>query len=88
MFSRWVTYHGLALNVAMDLTPFEWIIPCGIHDRCVTCVRDLIHTQQDTNGTSVETTNEQFLQEYRYALIEAFELVFDVKLISQTNHLL
>ncbi|CAA0124235.1 Octanoyltransferase [BD1-7 clade bacterium] len=23
------TYHGLALNVDMDLTPFEWINPCG-----------------------------------------------------------
>lgn len=23
------TYHGIALNVAMDLTPFTWINPCG-----------------------------------------------------------
>jgi lipoyl(octanoyl) transferase len=23
------TYHGVALNVAMDLTPFSWINPCG-----------------------------------------------------------
>lgn len=23
------TYHGVAINVAMDLTPFEWINPCG-----------------------------------------------------------
>jgi len=23
------TYHGVALNVAMDLRPFEWINPCG-----------------------------------------------------------
>jgi lipoyl(octanoyl) transferase len=23
------TYHGLALNVAMDLKPFSWINPCG-----------------------------------------------------------
>ena len=23
------TYHGLALNVAMDLTPFDGINPCG-----------------------------------------------------------
>jgi lipoyl(octanoyl) transferase len=27
--SRHCTYHGLALNVAMDLTPFECINPCG-----------------------------------------------------------
>jgi lipoyl(octanoyl) transferase len=23
------TYHGVSLNVAMDLAPFEWINPCG-----------------------------------------------------------
>ena len=23
------TYHGLSLNVAMDLSPFSWINPCG-----------------------------------------------------------
>jgi lipoyl(octanoyl) transferase len=27
--SRHFTYHGLALNVAMDLSPFECINPCG-----------------------------------------------------------
>lgn len=26
---RHCTYHGVALNVAMDLTPFSWINPCG-----------------------------------------------------------
>lgn len=26
---RWVSYHGLALNVAMDLAPFRAITPCG-----------------------------------------------------------
>ena len=27
--SRHCTYHGVALNVAMDLRPFEGIVPCG-----------------------------------------------------------
>ncbi|MFZ0658127.1 MAG: lipoyl(octanoyl) transferase LipB [Candidatus Binataceae bacterium] len=27
---RWVTYHGLALNVCADLSYFESIVPCGI----------------------------------------------------------
>ena len=25
-----VTTHGLAVNVANDLQPFEWVVPCGI----------------------------------------------------------
>lgn len=27
---RWVTYHGFAINVNNDLTPFHDIVPCGI----------------------------------------------------------
>lgn len=34
--SRWVTMHGLALNVSPDLSYFENIVPCGIHDKAVT----------------------------------------------------
>ncbi len=29
---RWITMHGLALNVNTDLTYFQHIIPCGIND--------------------------------------------------------
>jgi lipoyl(octanoyl) transferase len=34
-------YHGLSLNVAMDLTPFSWINPCGYPDLRVTQLQDL-----------------------------------------------
>lgn len=26
---KWVTYHGIALNVNTDVVPFSWIVPCG-----------------------------------------------------------
>lgn len=29
---RWVTFHGLSLNVAPDLAPYAGIVPCGIAD--------------------------------------------------------
>ena len=38
---RGCTYHGLALNVDMDLFPFRGINPCGYSDLQVTCLRDL-----------------------------------------------
>ena len=34
--SRWVTMHGLALNVNPNLNYFSYIVPCGIEDKAVT----------------------------------------------------
>lgn len=36
--SRWVTMHGLALNVNPDLSYFKNIVPCGIDDKAVTSI--------------------------------------------------
>lgn len=38
---RWVTYHGVALNVAPDLDHFAGIVPCGIGGFGVTSLRAL-----------------------------------------------
>ncbi len=37
----WVTTHGLALNVTVDLEWFERIVPCGIGDRGVASIESL-----------------------------------------------
>lgn len=36
--TRGVTFHGIAINVANDLTPFGWFTPCGIPDAEMTSV--------------------------------------------------
>jgi lipoyl(octanoyl) transferase len=35
------TYHGLSLNVAMDLAPFSWIHPCGYEGLITVDMREL-----------------------------------------------
>jgi lipoyl(octanoyl) transferase len=38
---KWVTFHGISLNVAPDLTHYDGIVPCGITDQGVTSFEDL-----------------------------------------------
>lgn len=38
---RWVSFHGISLNVEPDLTHFDGIIPCGVTDHGVTSLADL-----------------------------------------------
>jgi lipoyl(octanoyl) transferase len=39
--SHWVSWHGVALNVAPDLSHFTGIVPCGIREHGVTSLRAL-----------------------------------------------
>jgi len=39
--SKWVTFHGISLNVAPDLSHYDGIVPCGITDHGVTSFEDL-----------------------------------------------
>ncbi len=41
---RWVSFHGIALNVEPDLTHFSGIVPCGQTEHGVTSLLDLGHT--------------------------------------------
>ena len=38
---RWVTFHGVSLNVDPDLSHFSGIVPCGVSDHGVTSLHDL-----------------------------------------------
>jgi len=41
---NWVTFHGVAINVDPDMSHFGLIVPCGIADKPVTSLRQLMGT--------------------------------------------
>lgn len=59
---RWVSFHGISLNVEPDLGHFGGIVPCGITDHGVTSLLDL--------GLPVT------MDEVDYALRLSFEAIF------------
>jgi lipoyl(octanoyl) transferase len=60
---RWVTYHGVAINLDPNLGHFGGIVPCGIRSASVTSLADL--------GRTIA------MRELDAALIEVFEEVFE-----------
>jgi len=38
---RWISFHGLSLNVSPDLSHFGGIVPCGVREHGVTSLKDL-----------------------------------------------
>ena len=48
---RWVSFHGIAINVEPDLSHFGGIVPCGVSDHGVTSLADLglLATMQDVD---------------------------------------
>ena len=39
--SKWIAYHGFAINISNDLTKYQNIIPCGISDKGVTNLKSI-----------------------------------------------
>ncbi|MDX2049720.1 MAG: lipoyl(octanoyl) transferase LipB [Rickettsiaceae bacterium] len=38
---KWITYHGIGLNITTDLSKFDQFIPCGIKDVKMSSLKDL-----------------------------------------------
>lgn len=64
--SRFVTMHGLALNINTDLSYFSYINPCGFTDKAVT-------SMQQELGKWID------LEEVSKRMKDAFEKIFDIK---------
>ena len=58
--SRWVTMHGLALNVDTNLSFFELMIPCGIQGKGVTSMK----RELGDNCPSLQQVQQVFLTQF------------------------
>ena len=48
--SKWIAYHGFAININNDLENYKKIVPCGISDKGVTNLKSII--DQDYSNLS------------------------------------
>jgi lipoyl(octanoyl) transferase len=74
-----VTFHGVAVNVANDLTPFGWFTPCGIPDADMTSVAreldlDPAGDLAARDEAAAEQLAAQFAQLLETHLIAQFDL--------------
>ena len=58
--SRWVTLHGFALNVDVDLSFFDLIVPCGIADAGVVNLADLVQGPAPSLPEVADRVAEEF----------------------------
>ena len=61
--NRGITTHGFAINVANDLQPFEWIVPCGIEACRMTSLTRELGAEQDVQEFAT-TVAERFGEVY------------------------
>lgn len=70
---RGCSYHGLSLNVDMDLEPFRRINPCGLTDVAVTQLKDQL-------GSDLPP-----MSAVKAALLEQLERSYDVRFVARTT---
>ena len=68
---RWVTWHGFALNVALDVSGFAAITPCGIDGVVMTSVAR--EGGPSDLGTVAGVVVRRFVRQFGYATVSALE---------------
>lgn len=63
---KWITYHGIALNVNTDLSAFAWFAPCGKSTEVVTSMERELGRRIPLVQVK-ETFIEQFCRRFGYA---------------------
>ncbi len=69
---RWVTYHGVALNVAPDLDYFDLIVPCGLPDVTMTSLKRETGHAPELNEVA-QRAARFFAEDFGFDAVEAPE---------------
>ncbi len=69
---KWITFHGFALNVNNDLTPFSYIVPCGLEGKGVTSMKEVLGHKVDMDLV-------------KKTVVEKFGEVFNIKFEEDTH---
>ena len=48
--SKWIAYHGFAININNNLEKYKKIIPCGITDKGITNLKNIINQDYSNLG--------------------------------------
>lgn len=60
---KWVSFHGISINVEPDLSHFAGIVPCGITDHGITSLVDLgLPVTMDDVDVALQTAFDQVMQ--------------------------
>jgi len=70
--SRWITRHGLALNVNTDLSYYDLIVPCGLHGKQIASMQSILGCEVD-------------VREVAEKLLTHFGRIFERKMVSVSD---
>lgn len=60
--SRWISTHGIAFNVAPNLSHFKWITPCGITDKGVCSLKSLLGEECPTWSEAADRLEKHLVE--------------------------
>ena len=63
--SKWISSHGISVNIKPDLSKYRGIVPCGIKDRGVTSLSQM----------GLNISYEDFDEELKKAFFEVFQKI-------------